>query len=764
MHSFRPYLQLDHRLPIIDKTPSKHPTMTFSSGMRRLLLPSSIKHMHQKKNHLSSRWRTPTTTHYDIWSLALWIVLLLLPVVPVSAFRPSAVSHFDNWPRSSSFLQRHGPGVVVLYRAPGGVLSWCYKKGCLYVNRESCESSSLATNNDDFAQFVDRQLLRDIVKNTPVFQDLNRVELETIVQTFEPVQYDDPNDDFVFREGDQGDGMYIVKSGSVDMVSKDQQIVFSSYTSGGLFGELALLFDEPRAASARVAENGTELWKLSKKDFNDIIQYTANNVPAKAKESVVRDPKYAEYLNKVAVKSAMQQCPIFRGFESQDLERCVENMEIVTYMNGDVIIQQGDLGNAMYFVKSGIVTCVDEKSGGRVVAEIQVGGYFGELALLFNKPRAVTVRATEDNVAVWRLSAEKFFEAVQEYSLSEKTLELLQEKYAEASLWSILQKASLEEIFDLIRNASRPKKKNVTIHSIVSSIYVGLFLVAYLPQFHPTMHNVVGSPQLFSPFDLSDATVLQYRLGSFMAVVVSLLGVFRISKNAPDCRRNYFTAMLWASAAMWSFGDSNIGGATTGYTFDVFTPFGAGFIGLTHLIGACWMLKGIDDAITGPMKGRETLPLVRNRWSGVFVHALIFCFFYTNMDVVVWSNYDSQGYQEIALPFYQTGYDRFALVAGFTFTGVQAFGAFFGTLLFEKKISEVTATFLNFLLFSLTFGDQVASFWIDTSTPQYQAVVPLYEWIAQYRQEFHTPWIVGSILLLTIANALCRRTSLGVTD
>lgn len=222
--------------------------------------------------------------------------------------------------------------------------------------------------------------------------------------------------------------------------------------------------------------------------------------------------------------------------------------------------------------------------------------------------------------------------------------------------------------------------------------------------------------------------------------------------------------MLWACVAMWTFGDSNIGGATDNYTFDVFTPFGAGCVAIGNLMGAYWSLKCIDEAITGPMTGRDTLPLVSSRWSCVLVQLFFFWLTFVQINNLVWYIYDYQGFQEIALPFYQLGYERIALVAAFTTNALQAFGALFATLLYEKKINAVTATALNFLVIFLTLADQMTIFAIDESTPQYAAVFPVSEWMSHFQEEFHTNWIFGSVLVFTIANAFRRRFALGVTD
>ncbi len=63
----------------------------------------------------------------------------------------------------------------------------------------------------------------------------------------------------VFREGDAGDGMYVVKSGSVEISvvvgSQGERKVFSREGPGALFGELAIVDHQPRSASALAGED-----------------------------------------------------------------------------------------------------------------------------------------------------------------------------------------------------------------------------------------------------------------------------------------------------------------------------------------------------------------------------------------------------------------------------------------------------------------------------------------------------------------------------
>src|SRR5580765_727747 len=57
----------------------------------------------------------------------------------------------------------------------------------------------------------------------------------------------------IFREGDPGDGVYVVKDGLVEiagLLNADTRRVFSQIRPGGMFGEMAVIEHRPRSATA----------------------------------------------------------------------------------------------------------------------------------------------------------------------------------------------------------------------------------------------------------------------------------------------------------------------------------------------------------------------------------------------------------------------------------------------------------------------------------------------------------------------------------
>ncbi len=81
-------------------------------------------------------------------------------------------------------------------------------------------------------------------------------------RTFRPGQY-------IFREGEIGDLAYVVCFGKVEIVKKrdGQEVVLGTLGEGAMFGEMALIDNEPRMASARATDGNVELLVVARDTF-----------------------------------------------------------------------------------------------------------------------------------------------------------------------------------------------------------------------------------------------------------------------------------------------------------------------------------------------------------------------------------------------------------------------------------------------------------------------------------------------------------------
>jgi signal transduction histidine kinase len=78
----------------------------------------------------------------------------------------------------------------------------------------------------------------------------------------------------IFKEGDPGDGLYVVKAGTVEIsaeVRDGHRQVLSALTSGEMFGEMAVLDQQPRSACAS-ARGATSVYFLPREPFHDVIR------------------------------------------------------------------------------------------------------------------------------------------------------------------------------------------------------------------------------------------------------------------------------------------------------------------------------------------------------------------------------------------------------------------------------------------------------------------------------------------------------------
>lgn len=75
----------------------------------------------------------------------------------------------------------------------------------------------------------------------------------------------------VFRAGESGDHMYAVVSGAVEIAINEKTV--EVVESGGVFGEMALVEDRPRIATATVVSDA-ELVSIDRKRFLFLVQQT----------------------------------------------------------------------------------------------------------------------------------------------------------------------------------------------------------------------------------------------------------------------------------------------------------------------------------------------------------------------------------------------------------------------------------------------------------------------------------------------------------
>ena len=75
---------------------------------------------------------------------------------------------------------------------------------------------------------------------------------------------------YIFREGETGDHAFVVERGTVEIVKTVGfgEVVLGRVTKGGMFGEMALIDDSPRMASARAADEEVQVLAIKRAAFD----------------------------------------------------------------------------------------------------------------------------------------------------------------------------------------------------------------------------------------------------------------------------------------------------------------------------------------------------------------------------------------------------------------------------------------------------------------------------------------------------------------
>ncbi len=99
---------------------------------------------------------------------------------------------------------------------------------------------------------------------------------------------------------------------------------------------------------------------------------------------------------------ALRSCALFRGIDEPTLALVAQSLHLRRFRRQEVVFHQGDPGDSLYVIESGRVKIVLPSTEGdeAIIATLQRGDFFGELALLDAAPRSATATAIEPTRAL----------------------------------------------------------------------------------------------------------------------------------------------------------------------------------------------------------------------------------------------------------------------------------------------------------------------------------------------------------------------------
>ena len=275
---------------------------------------------------------------------------------------------------------------------------------------------------------------REFLATVPIINTLAAVDIDRLADMVTSVSFADG--DVIMAQDDIGDAMYILHTGETGAYLKQNPRgnAVRRYKSTEFFGEIAMIRSDSRRQASIKAIGAATCLKLGRTPFSILLKdgqvgtlikehvrekYDIVTEEEEAAMGVQEDEesssesefgdsddedggnagqmallsmRLAEQTSMDEANTFLHRVPLLQSVSETDLEKVSDMMTSVEFADGDVIMQQGDEGDAMYILEEGSVAAEIEGVG--VVKTYEATEYFGEVALVREgNTRAATVKS-----------------------------------------------------------------------------------------------------------------------------------------------------------------------------------------------------------------------------------------------------------------------------------------------------------------------------------------------------------------------------------
>jgi len=225
-----------------------------------------------------------------------------------------------------------------------------------------------------------------------LFSNLTEGQRADIVDAMQEMTFKEG--DIVIRQGAVGDNFFVVGSGEFSaylLQAGDKPV--KNYAVGGTFGELALMYNSPRAASILCKSAGS-CWALDRNTFRHILM-------AAAKQAMDTTAQF------------LQAVPLLSSLTDEQREALGEVLEVLEFGPKETIVREGEDADALYLIKAGEVVAYKAEEGkplGRELGRMRQLEFFGESSLETTGERRQATVVSAAKVTMLKLTRTNFTE------------------------------------------------------------------------------------------------------------------------------------------------------------------------------------------------------------------------------------------------------------------------------------------------------------------------------------------------------------------
>lgn len=218
----------------------------------------------------------------------------------------------------------------------------------------------------------------------PLLAELDQAELIEVVNNLKYSSFS--LGDMICRAGDEGTSIYVITEGFIKIFIEGvagEKIEIAKLGAGDFFGEAGFFTNGKRNASV-MAIDDTKVLEITKDAFEQIFETHPR----------IKDLLESFYKKRVLDKLLVVS-PLFSVLSDADRAELLNDFKLKSYNDGEVVIKEGDSGDALFIIKQGRAKVTTGDGGNKelVLAGLKEGDFFGEVSLITGKPRTATILA-----------------------------------------------------------------------------------------------------------------------------------------------------------------------------------------------------------------------------------------------------------------------------------------------------------------------------------------------------------------------------------
>jgi cAMP-dependent protein kinase regulator len=219
----------------------------------------------------------------------------------------------------------------------------------------------------------------------PLLSELEKKEFQLLLSHIQSKTY--RKDSLICREGEKGDSLFVISRGEVAILKQTpggREIRVRNLKDGDFFGEFGFFVDQKRHATVK-AVTDCELLEISRSGLREMIKV---------------HPRLNEVLHNLFKERVLDNflalSPLFSSLTHEEREEVMKRFHPRKVPGETLLFKGGDPSTSLYMVRNGGVEIFTQNRQGRKVmlAVLESGNIFGEIGLLFDRPRMANAKTT----------------------------------------------------------------------------------------------------------------------------------------------------------------------------------------------------------------------------------------------------------------------------------------------------------------------------------------------------------------------------------